>query len=287
MALHNYTQGVASVRRSTYSIDSPICNALNRIYSRDQESCSATANYDPNSKQRDQGIDQGYTWLVRQIVRDWDTLSERVERESNEQIEIEKQIMKERFKRFRAKQEDQQQEELTPDARHHDPAANGNPFKPIKEVLNSVHYENSTSSPKATDPRSATGVHATSSPEKSSPTRRSRSAAAPTSKSPTKRNSHANRKHHTTSSANGRAHKVLIESSQDRDRTNGAKRNDHNFEMHDRVVDHTQSSPEKRTSPQFSDTRRSKTADHLTTNSAKSKKKRKSIFRSNKVTPLG
>lgn len=85
---------------------------------------------------------------MKHIVRNWDELSERVDREANEQIEIEKQIMKERFKRFRDKQENDEQPKNH--AASHDPADqphqapeadkenhmdNGNPFKPIHEVI--------------------------------------------------------------------------------------------------------------------------------------------------------
>lgn len=73
-----------------------------------QESTSARAIYDvsPNASNtrpplRDPGIETGYTWLVCHILKNWAALNERVEMETKEQIEIERQVMNERYRRFR------------------------------------------------------------------------------------------------------------------------------------------------------------------------------------------
>ncbi|KAI1287025.1 ADP-ribosylation factor-like protein 13B [Halotydeus destructor] len=96
------------------------------------EPCSALANYDSKRKhQRDPGIDQGYHWLVNHIVRNWHELADRVARESDQQIEIEKKVMKERFRRYRAKAEEQVNHNLE----HLEHSDAGNPFKPINEVI--------------------------------------------------------------------------------------------------------------------------------------------------------
>lgn len=50
---------------------------------------------------KDDGVQAGYLWLVNHVIKHWETLSERVERESREQMEQEKEMMRQRYERFR------------------------------------------------------------------------------------------------------------------------------------------------------------------------------------------
>lgn len=51
--------------------------------------------------ERDAGIEAGYSWLVSFILKNWTSLNARVEQETEEQVNIEKQVMNERYRRFR------------------------------------------------------------------------------------------------------------------------------------------------------------------------------------------
>jgi hypothetical protein len=75
-------------------------------------------------------------WLVNHIIKNWSTLSERVERESREQQEQEREVMRQRYERFRNQTvtppglidddigDDEEEEDM-----------DGNPFKPIAEAV--------------------------------------------------------------------------------------------------------------------------------------------------------
>lgn len=65
-----------------------------------KESTSATAKY-TGKGDKDAGIEAGYAWLVSTIIKNWPKLCVRVERETSQQLEIEKQVMNERYRRFR------------------------------------------------------------------------------------------------------------------------------------------------------------------------------------------
>ena len=99
----------------------------------DQESTSATANREAGSRGgsvKDDGIQAGYMWLVNHIIKHWIGLSERVESESREQQEQEREVMRERYERFR-------NQTLTPpgaidDDGDEDP--HEDPFKPIQQA---------------------------------------------------------------------------------------------------------------------------------------------------------
>lgn len=64
------------------------------------QSCSASEN---NSK-LDPGIKQGYEWLLRNVVRNYQTLNQRVESESKEQEVKEREEMAEKIQRIREQQ---------------------------------------------------------------------------------------------------------------------------------------------------------------------------------------
>lgn len=79
----------------------------------------------------DDGVQAGYMWLVNHIIKHWPILSERVDRESREQQEQEREVMRERYERFR-------NQTLTPpgaiDDEDEDEGSQENPFKPIQEA---------------------------------------------------------------------------------------------------------------------------------------------------------
>lgn len=75
-----------------------------------QESCSASATCDPTSK-TDSGIHRGYSWIISYIIKNWTGLSERVAKEEKEQVETEKKVMKERYRRYHETVETQTQKE--------------------------------------------------------------------------------------------------------------------------------------------------------------------------------
>jgi len=52
-----------------------------------------------------QVIDEGYYWLINHIIKNWPTLQARVDKETAEQIKIEKEIMERRFQKYRQKNE--------------------------------------------------------------------------------------------------------------------------------------------------------------------------------------
>ena len=59
------------------------------------------ANAGINKTKRDAGIETGYSWLVSHILKNWSALSARVDEETEQQLNIERQVMNERYRRFR------------------------------------------------------------------------------------------------------------------------------------------------------------------------------------------
>lgn len=234
-----------------------------------QESCSASANYnDVTTKMRrkktpiDAGIDRGYFWLVKFIVHNWNELNERVERESNEQIEIEKQIMQERFKRFRAKSVDKEDET-------NETVMNGNPFKPIQEVIaNGIK-----SKPLATDPGTASA--------KAELTERTVPNQSPTKRQNVHSKSTSPTKHRSQANGLSSGVKVQHNGKHSAPKSQEVNRNEREIEG----AGDQSSSPQKQQQKSPKKEKKSKSAD-LTRSSAKTKKKRPTIFSSNKVTPL-
>lgn len=83
---------------------------------------------------KDDAVQAGYMWLVNHIIKHWTTLSERVERESREQQEQEREVMRQRYERFR-------NQTVTPpgliddiEDDEEDGNEDENPFKPIQEA---------------------------------------------------------------------------------------------------------------------------------------------------------
>lgn len=79
---------------------------------------------------KDDAVQAGYFWLVNHIIRHWPELSERVDRESGEQMHQEKEVMRQRYERFRS-------QGLAPPGAVMDdePDLMQDPFKPIQDLV--------------------------------------------------------------------------------------------------------------------------------------------------------
>ena len=107
-----------------------------------QESCIASAHHHylshPDlSKNVESGIDRGYFWLIKYIIKNWEDLKSRVDQETEEQTEIERNLMRERFLKFQKSREEDEIREREEEAadRMKLQATNGNAFIPIQEAI--------------------------------------------------------------------------------------------------------------------------------------------------------
>ncbi|KAM6438857.1 ADP-ribosylation factor-like protein 13B [Rhynochetos jubatus] len=98
------------------------------------EPCSATMGC---GKKMDTSIKKGLRWLLHTVAKDFDTLNERVERDTAEQKAYEEQQKLERAERVRRIREEREREEgrSVADEEVPGPESNENPFKPISAVI--------------------------------------------------------------------------------------------------------------------------------------------------------
>ncbi|KAM6439612.1 ADP-ribosylation factor-like protein 13B [Rhynochetos jubatus] len=98
------------------------------------EPCSATMGC---GKKMDKSIKKGLRWLLHTVAKDFDTLNERVERDTAEQKAYEEQQKLERAERVRRIREEREREEgrSVADEEVPGPESNENPFKPISAVI--------------------------------------------------------------------------------------------------------------------------------------------------------
>ncbi|KAM6438854.1 ADP-ribosylation factor-like protein 13B [Rhynochetos jubatus] len=98
------------------------------------EPCSATMGC---GKKIDKSIKKGLHWLLHTVAKDFDTLNERVERDTAEQKAYEEQQKLERAERVRRIREEREREEgrSVADEEVPGPENNENPFKPISAVI--------------------------------------------------------------------------------------------------------------------------------------------------------
>ncbi|KAM6439661.1 ADP-ribosylation factor-like protein 13B [Rhynochetos jubatus] len=98
------------------------------------EPCSANMGC---GKKMNKSIKKGLRWLLRAIAEDFDTLNERVERDTAEQKAYEEQQKLERAERVRRIREEREREEgrSVADEEVPGPENNENPFKPISAVI--------------------------------------------------------------------------------------------------------------------------------------------------------
>ncbi|KAM6438851.1 ADP-ribosylation factor-like protein 13B [Rhynochetos jubatus] len=98
------------------------------------EPCSATMGC---GKKMDTSIKKGLRWLLHTVAKDFDTLNERVQRDTAEQKAYEEQQKLERAERVRRIREEREREEgrSVADEEVPGPESNENPFKPISAVI--------------------------------------------------------------------------------------------------------------------------------------------------------
>ncbi|XP_057686296.1 ADP-ribosylation factor-like protein 13B isoform X1 [Corythoichthys intestinalis] len=112
------------------------------------EPCSAVLGY---GKKVDKSIKRGLSWLLNNIAKDYEAITERVQKDTAEQRAQEEQDKKERaerVRRIREERERQEREEAEREGKQHceeepDEENMANPFQPIENVINeSGDHEN-------------------------------------------------------------------------------------------------------------------------------------------------
>ncbi|XP_036241197.1 ADP-ribosylation factor-like protein 13B isoform X1 [Molothrus ater] len=97
------------------------------------EPCSAIMGC---GKKIDKSIKKGLFWLLHIIAKDFDALSERIQRDTTEQKVLEEQKKLERAERVRRIREQREKEEgNAPEEEDPEPGKCGNPFQPISAVI--------------------------------------------------------------------------------------------------------------------------------------------------------
>ncbi|KAM7066107.1 ADP-ribosylation factor-like protein 13B isoform 2-T2 [Acridotheres tristis] len=97
------------------------------------EPCSAIMGC---GKKIDKSIKKGLFWLLHIIAKDFDALSERIQRDTAEQKALEEQKKLERAERVRRIREEREKEEgNAPEEEDPEPGKCGNPFQPISAVI--------------------------------------------------------------------------------------------------------------------------------------------------------
>ncbi|RWS26318.1 ADP-ribosylation factor-like protein 13B [Leptotrombidium deliense] len=98
------------------------------------ESCSAV--YAGFKLKKDENISKAYKWLLEYIESNWVQLGERVRKETETQLKLEKLRIELRAKKFRRKSE-----EIETISETSVPYRNGNPFKPINKIVPLIRNE--------------------------------------------------------------------------------------------------------------------------------------------------
>ncbi|XP_068280151.1 ADP-ribosylation factor-like protein 13B isoform X4 [Nyctibius grandis] len=98
------------------------------------EPCSAIMGC---GKKIDKSIKKGLYWLLHIIAKDFDTLNERIQRDTAEQKAYEEQKKRERAERVRRIREEREREEgrKVPEEEDPEPGSSENPFQPISAVI--------------------------------------------------------------------------------------------------------------------------------------------------------